>query len=54
MKAIEEGIKCIITSGRRVGQEVEVTKLLVGNFVMVKGKKERKMCIKHLRPVEKK
>lgn len=53
MAAIEEGEKCIISKGRKAGEEVVVSKLLENNFVLVKGeKKERKVSINHLEPVE--
>ena len=53
MASIEEGRKCVITKGRRAGEEVTVSKLLDGNMVMIKGKKkERKISIKHLEPKE--
>jgi len=53
MAAIEEGRKCILAAGRRAGEEVEITKLLEGNMVLVKGKKgERKVSIKQLEPLE--
>jgi ribosomal protein L14E/L6E/L27E len=51
MPAIEEGRKCVVTVGRRKGEEVTITKILDKNFVMVKGaKKERKVSISHLDP----
>ncbi|MBD3210555.1 hypothetical protein GF318_04205 [Candidatus Micrarchaeota archaeon] len=51
MAAVEEGSKCVVTAGRREGEEVEVVKVIDDNFVMVKGKKERKASVKHLRPL---
>jgi ribosomal protein L14E/L6E/L27E len=51
MSAIKEGRKCVMTAGRRKGEEVTITKILDNNFVMVKGaKKERKVSISHLDP----
>ena len=51
MPAIEEGRVCVMTAGRRKGEEVTVTKVLDDTFVMVKGeKKERKVSIAHLEP----
>ena len=51
MPAIEEGRKCLLTTGRRKREEVTITKILDNNFVMVKGpKKERKVAISHLDP----
>ena len=54
MSMIEEGNRCIVTAGRRAGEEVEITKVIEENFVLVKGEKvkERKISIKHIKPVE--
>ncbi len=53
MAAIEEGRACIVKAGRRAGEKVTITKVLDKNFVMVKSeKKERKVSIAHLEPVE--
>jgi large subunit ribosomal protein L14e len=51
MPAIEVGRKCLLTAGRRRGEEVTITKVIDNNFVMVKGaKKERKVSVSHLDP----
>jgi ribosomal protein L14E/L6E/L27E len=52
MAMIEEGKRVTVMAGRRAGEEVEITKVLDDNFVLVKGRKERKVSIKHLRPLE--
>jgi len=55
MAAIEVGRNCILTAGRRAGEEVVVTKMIDDNFVMVKTKKgkERKSSIRHLESAKK-
>ena len=55
MAAIEKGAVCKLTSGRRSGEEVEVTKVVTENFALVKTKdgKERKAAIRMLEPVSK-
>ncbi len=51
MPAIEEGRVCVMSAGRRKGEEVTITKVIDSNFVMVKGaKKERKVSVAHLEP----
>lgn len=51
MPAIEEGRTCVMTAGRRKGEEVTITKVIDKNFVMVKGKKkERKVSVSHIEP----
>ena len=53
MAAIEEGRVCLLTHGRRAGQEVKISKIVDDNFVMVNdGKKERKVSMQHLEPKE--
>ena len=51
MAAIEEGKTCVLRSGRRAGEEVEIVKL-DGKSVIVKTKKgkERKVSITQIDP----
>ena len=53
MAAIEEGKVCVLRSGRRTGEEVEIVKL-DGKSIVVKTKKgkERKVSIRQLDPKE--
>lgn len=52
MAAIEAGKTCVLRSGRRMGEDVEVVKLLDESFALVKTKKdkERKVVITQLDP----
>lgn len=52
MSAIGEAKLCLLTSGRRKGDEVRVIKMLDSGFVLVKMKndKERKVAVTHLEP----
>ena len=56
MPAIQVGRVCIKTKGRDAGEQVVVTKVIDGNFVVVRSKarknKERKCAILHLEPTE--
>lgn len=55
MSAIKPGRVCVKISGRDAGEKVVVTKIVDGNFVMIKSplrKKERRCCIKHLEPTD--
>jgi large subunit ribosomal protein L14e len=56
MAAIEEGRICIKNMGRNSGEEVVITKIVDGNFVMVKDAKgkESKVSIRHLEPTSRK
>jgi ribosomal protein L14E/L6E/L27E len=56
MSLVKEGMVCVLTMGRRAGEEVTITRVLDDNFVMVKMKKgtERKSSVKHLVPSTKK
>jgi len=56
MPAIENGRICILTAGRRKGEEVMVTKMVTDSFVLVVNKKgkERKCAVAHLQPTERK
>jgi len=56
MPAIENGRICILTAGRRAGEEVMVTKMVTDSFVLVVNKKgkERKCAVAHLQPTERK
>lgn len=56
MAAIEEGRICIKNMGRDSGEEVVITKIVDGNFVMVKDAKgkESKVSIRHLEPTSRK
>lgn len=56
MPAIEKGRVCVLTSGRRAGEEVVVTKVVTDNFALVKTKdgKERKAAIRMLEPTSRK
>ncbi len=51
MAAIQDGRTCTLRRGRRVGEEVEVVKVLE-DYALVKDKKgkERKVSITHLEP----
>jgi ribosomal protein L14E/L6E/L27E len=55
MVAIEKGRICILTSGRRAGEEVVITKVVTDNFALVKTSdgKERKASIRQLEPTSK-
>jgi ribosomal protein L14E/L6E/L27E len=50
MAAIQVGRKAVLTRGRRAGEQVEITKVIDANYVMVKTKKgkERKCNAMHL------
>jgi ribosomal protein L14E/L6E/L27E len=52
MAAIEKGRICLLTTGRRAGEEVVVTKVVTDNFALIKTKdgKERKAAIRQLEP----
>ncbi len=56
MAAIEEGRICVKNMGRNSGEEVVITKIVDGNFVMVKDAKgkESKVSIRHLEPTSRK
>ena len=61
MAAIESGRVCIVTSGRRAGKQVVITKVLQQAFVRAKftnvapeKAKERKYSSAHLEPVNQK
>jgi len=56
MAAIEKGRICFLTSGRRKGEEVVISKLVTDNFCLVRLKngKERKVSVNHLNPTERK
>ena len=53
MTAIQVGAKCILTTGRRAGSEVEITELVDKTFVKVKDKKGkvRRSNVMHLEPI---
>lgn len=53
MTAIKVGSKCILTTGRRSGEEVEILEIIDKNFVKVKNKKgkERRCNVMHLEPI---
>ena len=55
MAAIEKGRVCLMTRGRRAGEEVVVEKVVTDNFALVKTKngKERKASIRQLIPTDK-
>jgi len=55
MAVIEKGRVCIMTKGRRSGEEVVVTKVVTENFALIKTKdgKERKAAIRMLEPTSK-
>jgi ribosomal protein L14E/L6E/L27E len=55
MAAIEKGRICKLTSGRRAGEEVVITKVVTENFALVKTRdgKERKAAIRMLEPTSK-
>ena len=55
MAAIEKGRICLMTRGRRAGEEVVVEKVVTDNFALVKTKsgKERKASIRQLVPTDK-
>lgn len=52
MAALEAGRKCVLASGRRAGEEVEIVKLLDEKSALVRDKKgkERKAAITQLQP----
>ena len=57
MAAIQVGRVCIKTKGRDAGEKVVVTKVLDGNFVMVRSparrkKPERRCSVLHLETTE--
>ena len=56
MPVIEKGRVCVLTSGRRAGEEVVITKVVTDNFVLVRTKngKERKAAIRQLEPTSRK
>jgi large subunit ribosomal protein L14e len=56
MAAIEEGRICIKKMGKDSGEEVTISKIIDGNFVMVKDAKgkEMKVSIRHLEPTSRK
>ena len=56
MPAIDKGRVCVLTAGRRKGEEVVVMKVVTDNFVLAKDKKgkERKTAVTHLQPTERK
>lgn len=56
MPAIEKGRICMLTRGRRAGEEVTITKVVTDNFALVKTKdgKERKAAIRLLEPTSRK
>jgi ribosomal protein L14E/L6E/L27E len=55
MAAIEKGRVCMMTKGRRSGEEVVIEKVVTDNFALVKTKdgKERKASIRQLIPTDK-
>ena len=55
MAAIEKGRVCMMTKGRRSGEEVVIEKVVTDNFALVKTKdgKERKASIRQLLPTDK-
>jgi ribosomal protein L14E/L6E/L27E len=52
MTFIHEGSVCVLTKGRRMGNEVTIAKVVGDKFVVVKDEKgrERKCSVKHLVP----
>jgi len=55
MSAIKQGRICVKIAGRDAGEKVVITKVVDGNFVMVKSpkrKKERRCSIRHLEPTD--
>ncbi|MFA4983524.1 MAG: 50S ribosomal protein L14e [Candidatus Micrarchaeia archaeon] len=56
MAAIQVGRVCVKTKGRDSGEKVVVTKVIDGNFVMVRSparkKGERKCAVLHLEPTD--